>query len=390
MLGLSRPRLITAINGPLWRQSVTHSGLLLLAMCLPSDVHGQQKSDKGIADIIDNVRSCESLYENMEVSTRESYVLSNENVMRRVDAAPSEKTHSRCVLQRGLVYTEKVSEMTGQDGAITKKLQRCGYDGEMTRLIDDNIVNIHQGRVDCPNVYRPHTWILPHIPVPLSVFLEGGRSLQQHAKAGMLKDRFVRTALEKEEEIEGVPCLKLRTEIRMQEQAEEINEIIYLWLAPTRNYLPMKSEGTVMYYSHTLPLEKGIAKDFREIRSGLWLPFEYSVMVYDERTIKLENKLVVSNATQGWIEKAELDPHYDVSFFRDIPMPASAAVYELKDGKITKSYTIGANKGLPRSGSRWRWLICGSLLVCLVAAWFSMRRLKASGKFGGLKIRLFR
>ena len=122
-----------------------------------------------------------------------------------------------------------------------------------------------------------------------------------------------------------------------------------------------------------------VARDFREIGPGIWLPFKYSITVYDERTIKEENKLVVSNRREARIEKAELDPHYDLSLFRDIPMPEHAAVYELTGGKITRSYEIGGESP-PQTGRSklWLMLFAGSVGASVaLGAWLAKRWLSS-------------
>ena len=41
------------------------------------------------------------------------------------------------------------------------------------------------------------------------------------------------------------------------------------------------------------------------------------------------------------VDKAELDPNYDISLFRDIKIPKGMAVYHIRNDEIVKSYVEG-------------------------------------------------
>jgi hypothetical protein len=69
------------------------------------------------------------------------------------------------------------------------------------------------------------------------------------------------------------------------------------------------------------------------------------------------------------IEEVDLHPEYDVSFFRDIPVPDGAFVVHLKDAEATKSYWQGeppasAKLAPPEKGwSSWWWAAGVALVV---------------------------
>ena len=53
---------------------------------------------------------------------------------------------------------------------------------------------------------------------------------------------------------------------------------------------------------------------------------------------------MVENATELTFQKAELDPKYDISLFRDIKIPDGMPVYVVRDGKIVQRYIQGGRR----------------------------------------------
>ena len=39
-----------------------------------------------------------------------------------------------------------------------------------------------------------------------------------------------------------------------------------------------------------------------------------------------------------------MDPHYDRAYFQDVKFPEGIPIYEVENGKIKRSYVLGATK----------------------------------------------
>src|SRR5262249_55261305 len=146
-----------------------------------------------------------------------------------------------------------------------------------------------------------------------SVWLTGGKELQNQQMAGLYKDYCIQKVFyEKEEMTEGLHTVKLRAQQNLMDQPTYVISFTNIWLATDRNYLPVKTEGFQPGKSNTLPVEVGRVSDFREIAPGVWLPFQQSIVVYDTEKLA-ENKLVVANTKEATLTHVDLNPHYDIS-----------------------------------------------------------------------------
>ena len=221
--------------------------------------------------------------------------------------------------------------------------------------------------------------------MPLSVWLRGGHDLEKHPRGALLfGDWIQKTSIESEEIVDGLICIKLRCETWDKGERPTLNTLRFLWLAPERNYLPVKTESYLPDVSLELSVGVGFAKGFREIEPGVWLPFDRAVTVYDSDKIREEKKQVFRNGDETRIEKANLHPQYDLSLFRDVPFPDGSIVYEMKDGKVIKSYKQGKDKedeDMRQADSRMRWVIAAIAIVALLAGCgFAFHRLHTTRK----------
>ena len=99
----------------------------------------------------------------------------------------------------------------------------------------------------------------------MSVWLRGGKQLQEHPMAGPYHKWIHKVFFEGEEKVGSIQCVKLRCEIHEPTPENKLNTRRFLWLSPEYNYLPVKTEGFAIAYSDRLPLEIGLADDFREV-----------------------------------------------------------------------------------------------------------------------------
>jgi hypothetical protein len=356
----------------------------IAAVVSPFSLTAQEQKLDRMKEIIANVRANEALYKNLDISFSTKYQLQDAKDPSVIGAAVTSRKQSfNWVYQDNLVYYKGLESGATVSGPDFEKSDLRAYDGEYTRLVKNKtLANKVKGRQDEPITFRPHTWLLDRgRSVPLSVFLTGGKELQAHPQAGSYQNYTVRTAFVGEENLDELPCLKLRCEGRSG--AGESYWMRDLWLAPTRNYLLVRKLGFDSRYSKDLPLEDARVKTFREISPGVWFPVSETITVYNERVIKEENKLTVSNVTEVVVDKVSLEPNHDIGFFRDIEFPGGAVVYELDGGKQVDAYIQGGGPPAIASTNKWWiWIIASAVLALVVASVYFLRRrmrLKHSG-----------
>lgn len=366
--------------------------IFLAALLAVVPVARAQESRGDMANLIQNVRDCEKLYRNIEVSYKISYRVGPNGPPQSAKASSTtlqSQQGYRCVLQGNKYFLKTERRASTSDGKSGTRTRVKGYDGELTRvLVDGTVANVYQGKKANADEFYPHTWLLSRalLRFPLSTWLAGGEELQRHPLAGGVYGQAVQKSFfEGEEVADGVRCLKLRCETYGPGR-QKPSTVRYLWLTPERNYLPVKTVGFGPSYTDDFPLEVGRVEDFREIGSGIWLPFRYTLTVYDEQLAREKHQQVISNIEEGEMESAKLDPNYPVDFFRGVEIPEGAVVYELKDDKIINSYLKGERPGVFEAGVRslWYWLFGGVLallvLVVLRWAWRRRQRLRVAGE----------
>jgi hypothetical protein len=339
-------------------------------------------NDDRLKQVIENVRANEALYQKIEAHVTESYRLPEPDPQAPpfyfTGQIKSSTSNMRTVVQDQFLYFRYEQPMELVDGTHLLHNAILGYDGQYTRRLEDKTGNLVHGPVSHPRRFRPHAWMLGNARVafPLSVWLTGGKELQNQQGAGLYQDYCIQKVFyEKEEMTEGLHTVKLRAQQNLMDQPTFVISFTNIWLATDRNYLPVKTEGFQPVKSNTLPVEVGRVSDFREIAPGVWLPFQQSIVVYDTEKLP-ENKLVVENTKEATLTHVDLNPHYDISLFRDIPIPDGTLVYEVKDDKIINSYKQGEETNPHWTPSRswlWLWVLAGGLVLLSFAGWAAYR-----------------
>jgi RNA polymerase sigma factor (sigma-70 family) len=317
-----------------------------------SDGRGQVLAPPDLKTVITNVRAAEALYADLDVSYRCDYRLNPDSPFAGKPGPGStiiptltSTSRFRSVTQGERFYLDEVKEETGTNGKTTTRRYTTGYDGKLTRVLDDNVANLHHGRANEYHLFRPHVMILARawVSFPFSLWLEGGETLSKHRLAGHYRGINHKTFVEGEEKVNGLDCVKLRCE-GWGASEKSPTTIRYLWLAPERNYMPVKTVAYAPIYSETIPLETGTASSFREIKPGVWLSFKCSLTINDEIEAREHKWAVLSNSEEWTVQRADANPKLDAAFFRDVPFPKGAVVYEVKDGKIISSHVEGEDK----------------------------------------------
>jgi len=290
-------------------------------------------SDPTVSGIIENVRANEKLYDNMEYVIQQRY---NRGVEEPVggDAVKSYESNTRVVLQNEMIYLKHDQELIAPNGAKISQDTLQGYDGALTRLVEQNsYANIRHERYCDPRVLPPHLFLLSAwgIKCDFSSYLDGRQ--QDHEPGYRWSCQY-----EGEEVLNGIRCFKVRLNTTPTNKPEEIVEYAYFWLAVERNYLVVRSESYNPRLSEKLGVY-GETDDWRQIEDGVWLPFSYKYVVYHLETIHEDH--VVDNVKYTSIKKASLDPNYPMSLFQDIRFPDGIPVYVVKNGESVESNRQG-------------------------------------------------
>src|SRR5690606_32969754 len=74
---------------------------------------------------------------------------------------------------------------------------------------------------------------------------------------------------------------------------------------------------------------------------GVWFPFRATILVYDTSFMREDGKHIVGSSETFIVERASLQPQYDIGFFQNVEFPNGTAVYEIEQGEIVKSYVQG-------------------------------------------------
>ncbi len=69
---------------------------------------------------------------------------------------------------------------------------------------------------------------------------------------------------------------------------------------------------------------------------GVWFPVKVSVVDYDRDSLR-QGKQVVGSRTTTIVERVDLDPHHDTTFFRDIDIPPDLPLFTIKDQGLVGS-----------------------------------------------------
>lgn len=366
-------------------------GVMVLTLVPPI-----RAADERLQRVIDNVRTYEALYQNIEAYITRSYKLRDPDELKLFDppvpGSPPDGSPimvksftetARTVLQGRFLYFRKDKKSLLSNNTTKSYTLEMGYDGEYTRKAQTRVANLVRGLDGHEQLFRPHTWLLQGASVvcPLSVWLTGGEELRTYPGAGLYRSSWaVETFYEGEEMVDGLHTVKLRAKGTSRSTGKLITRR-FLWLAVDRNYIPIKTVAYNSATSLTLPKEVGRLTDLREIAPGVWMPFRRSAEVYSDAKLR-DNRAVIANVRETSLTKVDLSPHYEISLFRDIPIPDGTIVYEVKDGGIIGEYVQGEDTRSRWQATRrpwWWWLAAPLAGLAVVSGWAVYRRRRRRG-----------
>lgn len=319
--------------------------------------HSNVSADDELAAVMDNLHQNEALYEDIEIVWRSSFTFGE--IKRVTDQhLRSRERNGRYVRQDGMYYIDHETDQASEVVAVHRGLLQA-YDGEMTRILEErggHIGNVVKEFQDTRYKVLPHALPLrrKHVKVPLSIWLQGREAIRAHLngeidKTTELYDQTLSyLGLETVDDLE---CAVVSVAYyRRGGDPEKLISRRHFWLAVDRNYLPIQTKHFSLGLSDELPMTKTSLQDLRELAPGVWFPFVSTIAVYDRGSLRDDGKYVVGSSEELVVEKAMLDPQYDISFFRDIQFPDGTPVYEIEQEEIVKSYVQGGGPPVDAAG----------------------------------------
>ena len=293
--------------------------------------------DPKLADIITAVMEQEQRYANMEsvVRTEQHYDAAKWTIPKT-----TETVHT--IRQGRLLCVEGESIDTLSRGGEVRHRFASAYDGRRSVSVEyDDSANIHDRRYEPSQVFPPHTWGMFHLEVnfPLSVYLSGTSALTRHPKVRRLPREFgsvfefykVECEAAGSERISEFDCEKIR--VQRWYHTNSRPAIQYLWLAPERNYLCIKSQEMSFVPGGNLPSRESLVEEFQEIGPDLWLPQRVRVTSYDYESLK-QGKLIPYSTRSLVLEKTAMNPAYPAGRFH-LAIPEDFPVYTIgADGVV--------------------------------------------------------
>lgn len=274
------------------------------------------------------VAANEALSRNIDVTYRSEYRLADPRRHEGEIRTLGGETIGRAILKRdattrvvrqGDSYRVLTTNWTDAGDTPTTSVSGEAFDGATTRVREGDRADARAGPGRRPQeVYFPHLWAsAPHFEkFPLSAFLAGGKTWDEHpGRDSAYRGKTVVRRLLEPGAVGAEPCVVVRC---AAEKDGRLTEVSYYWLAPGMNYLPVRVESYVRYYSATLPIQVVTAGDFRELRPGVWLPHQLTKVIYAELELLLNHRSVVSNTTMTTITRVALNPNHAPEFFRDL------------------------------------------------------------------------
>lgn len=330
-------------------------------------------ADHDVSEVIENIRVNEQLYQDIEVVLQTSYDIGERTPLGGDigNEVSRSEARTRYVAQGEWFRLERAGESQTLKGAASRNLI-LSYDGDKTRLLhQDGVGNITEARLVDRDFVKPHLLIIRDsgFTFPFSVYLSGHEAIMAHPGRGKWNESLsLGVSYEGLEELDGLKCRKLFANVLLNGQPQNGTR---LWIAEDRNYLPIKRLSYTYRCSKDTPKAEAYCRDLREIRAGVWFPFDVEITAYNPDLLQTQNRQALQWRQRIIVESADLDPNYDRSFFSDVKFPDGTAMYIVDDGKITKSWGEGdpATAGPSQSPSnivfsRW-WRIWANLLVLI-------------------------
>lgn len=340
-----------------------------------------------LSELIDNVEANEDLIENVDLNCRveyshlgEPYTTSIPGFALTLDQ--HEDIHH--VRQDGRFRFDVADDSTSYTASKSterRQLDRVRmFDLLKTRSLVDQTANIIEGLAPDPLVLRPHMILLSTVdyPVRLSTYLRGVLALAG-APGVRLNDG------------EDVEVSFLGDDVCREFECQKVSFVhtlrgtpifgMTVWLAIDRNYLPVRKESYTYRWSKDIPIGDAEVRSFTEIEPGIWFPAEAVITCHDGATLKSERRQKPVWRRELFFEKVSLHPAYPDEYFSDLLIPDGAAVHEVVNDKIVRSYRQGTPEDAEAKPFGLAWLLWANIAVlCMIGLVAAFRRMRTRTK----------
>lgn len=245
-----------------------------------------------LADIVDNVRRNEKLYNDIDVSVVESYDLGGREPEEFLDGSfevVRKDIRTKYVAQRDLFRLDISGRNLGATAEVAADRIRA-FDGKLTRSYSQQAIgNIVTGRKTDTQSVRPHMLLLRFmgLDVPLSAYLGGDEAINSFPESGWPVDQRLALTYNGQSVVGGLQCHVVHALVYLRDQPAARWE---LWLAEERNYIPARLSGFDLLRRSEHMDRSAEVTEWKEVRQGVWFPMDAHVLAYDvssEAAIKL-------------------------------------------------------------------------------------------------------
>lgn len=329
------------------RKSTIRSQTGLILILLNFGFISHLNAEKTFEFLLNEVELNEAMYDDIDIKIDYTYQAGPASPRLKktdnsnVQAFESNKNFIWYVGQEGKYRVGAEANQLFQNGSSSKSDHIKMYDGENTRLLEQNqIANIIQGYAGDNFRIRPHMLFLrgPFYYMSLSTLLSGDEAIASSPEVKWPAGRSLQYTYKGEANFNGLKCQKICLTILVNDKPVRRLEF---WLAEDRNFIPARLFSYQLKTSKDQPRGEGEVLDWIEVNPGIWFPGETTFTSYSPLLLKKGKKIAQWTKTYK-TKEVSLDPHYDLSFFQDIEIPDGTAVYEVEDQKIKKSYKQGA------------------------------------------------
>jgi hypothetical protein len=289
-------------------------------------------TDARLEPILHGIRAGERLCKNLAFEYVRDYrlVLPRSKWAAEVEYILTQRDEVLLVLQENKYYQATVVKGQAVNGTPVEKSEHLGHDGEVYRF-KRQLGSPQEGHANIwtgggigrqAGTLDPQRMGYPMTHFRLSEILDGSH-LQERKVEGVTQE----VQLLPGEVVGGIPCVKLNLITKVRgEGGKVLTGKQLLWLARDRHYLPVKSHVYGSIYEIDHPLFTVATGDWREVESGIVIPFQAEKKSYDAESL-VKGEVVLSNTDTITVTQVSLRPKYDIALFRNVHFPPGMTVY---------------------------------------------------------------
>ena len=148
---------------------------------------------------------------------------------------------------------------------------------------------------------------------------------------------------------DGLRCAVLRLETIVGDTPKPQRSFRLVWLARDKSYLPVRYEWHEPAKCPGLPTSVGVAKDIRELRPGVWCPFQTEFLAFNGSSCAdlCTGRMIINYRTIYALRKATLDPQVAPDQFAGPTIPKGTTVYVETEAGQSIGQFLQASEGRP-------------------------------------------